>query len=159
MWLAALLKSPKIIFGVGSYSRYRKKIKFHNIKKKISYFWAWPLQASQWFFKAFLAFFSPYWHNFFRLTTSGGGGIIIFIFGALSFKVLDEMGKLFQGRIFSGPPPPAAPYFSLCTREKHMEQQVFWLKKCFWWNMQHLVFFQFCFFPLFEGDMVILRCG
>ena len=88
-----------------------------------------------------MAFFSPYWHNFFRLTTSGGGGgIIIFIFGALSFKVLDEMGKLFQGRIFSGPPPPAAPYFSLCTREKHMEQQVFWLKKCLWWNMQHLVF-------------------
>ena len=51
------------------------------------------------------------WHILFRLT--GGGGIIIFIFGALSFKVLDEMGKLFQGRIFSGPPPPAAPYFSL----------------------------------------------
>ena len=63
--------------------------------------------------------------KFFFVQTSSGGGIIIFIFGALSFKVLDEMGKLFQGRIFSGPPPPAAPYFSLCTREKHMEQQVF----------------------------------
>ena len=148
MWLAALLKSPKIIFSVGSYSRDQIKIIFQKYEiwtqKHFLYhdnflFGPGLYRLLNSFFRPFLAFItSSYWHIFFRLT--GGGGIIIFIFGALSFKVLDEMGKLFQGRIFSGPPPPAAPYFSLCTREKHMEQQVFWLKKCFWWNMQHLVF-------------------
>ena len=79
-----------------------------------------------------------YTSNFF-VQTSSGGGIIIFIFGALSFKVLDEMGKLFQGRIFSGPP---APYFSAgkniqnnkCFDSKNAFDEI-----CTW-------FFQFCFF-------------
>ena len=97
-----------------------------------------------------MAFFRPYWHNFFRLTTSGGGGgIIIFIFGALSFKVLDEMGKLFQGRIFSGPPPPAAPYFSLHQRKTYGTTSVLTQKMIL---MKYAApgFFSFVFFSLWR---------
>ena len=166
MWLAALLKSPKIIFSVGSYSRDQIKIIFQKyeiwIQKHFLYhdnflFGPGLYRLLNSFFRPFLAFISSYWHIFFRLT-GGGGGIIIFIFGALSFKVLDEMGKLFQGRIFSGPPPPAAPYFSLHQGKTYGTTSVLTQKMLL---MKYAApgFFSFVFFPLFEGDMVILRCG